>query len=86
MPTVSTIIEIKAQCIFKKEPSFILKQVQNEDLRDNTGLLFSVYDLELIVEIYHGVCVQKHQTPSAPPIPKRHNGVSRSKHRYVTLP
>ena len=34
-----------------------------------TGLLFSVYDLKLTIEIYHGVCVQKRHNskPPAPP-------------------
>ena len=32
---------------------YFIIQVQNDDF----ALLFSVYDLELIIDIYHGICV-----------------------------
>ena len=48
-------IEITVQCIFKKQNSFILRISSSRGLE--RYYFFSVYDLELITGIYHGVCV-----------------------------
>ena len=47
-----------------------------------TGLFFFAYDLEWFID----VCVyERHNSNPPAPTSKRHNDVSRSKNRYVTL-